>query len=542
MSPVGEALTGPGWFGLAVAKTYLQVDPTIALTVLEADASLGGTWSRTRGHPDLTTQQPFGAYEFPDRPLAPPADGAKFIPAPTLHEYMVAYATEHGVATKIRYNSPVTRIARAGAQWEVTVAGRAGADANAGDGVESGSGAEIGAEIGAGAGTGAEWRGRFDKLIMATGLTSTPVLPAIPGLASESIAAAPRVFHARDVGTHYEWLTGSHVTRVVVCGGGKSAADTTYLCAKHGKHVDWVVRPDAEGGGSAGLLPTRLLGKDGKDAIASRFAASQQPSLDALDSRAWRWLHSGRNALGYALHWAWWGVLCRAMQRYPGYDLSENMGRLRPAVTDRFGFWAPVPASLATQPDLLDMIHAGDRIAVHRASIAAIVPSPASPAAPATAATTAAAVTTAAGVLLADTASTRLSADAVVLCTGYYGFSRIIAPAELGLPMPVDAYPTELAAHWAALEATADADVLRLFPRLRQAPAVTPRTLSHTPYRLVRRIVPVDFVLRGDRSFAVVGAVGAAGTAMYVLAPLSSPWHVMAWLLRCGPPTDRECA
>lgn len=281
------------------SHSYLQIDPTISLTIFESSSSIGGTWSRTRVHPHLLAQQQYGAYEFADLPI--PADDVEdpkhtFIPSEKLHECIQTYAETFGVAEKVRFNATVTRVEKDGEGWGVWIG---------------------------------EERLKFDKLIMATGLTSTPVVPEIPreGFTKE-------VFHSKDVGERYEWLVSDEVSRVVVYGGGKSAQDAVYLCAEHGKKVEWIIRPDSVGNGAEGLYPTMLLGKTGNDAIASRFAAAQQPCLDLLQDWSYRFFHSGKWRLGWWIHWTWWGYLSKKMLDFVGYDKSENMKKLKPQVMD----------------------------------------------------------------------------------------------------------------------------------------------------------------------------------------------------------------
>ena len=53
---------GAGWYGIAAAKTYLEFDPTISLTVLDADSSIGGVWGSSSIYPGLVADSPAGLF------------------------------------------------------------------------------------------------------------------------------------------------------------------------------------------------------------------------------------------------------------------------------------------------------------------------------------------------------------------------------------------------------------------------------------------------------------------------------------------------
>ena len=93
-----------------------------------------------------------------------------------------------------------------------------------------------------------------DKLIVATGVTSTPNLPS--DLDYKDFKGP--VMHSKEVGTKHTLLTADKVKRVTVVGGSKSAVDVVSLCALAGKQVDWVIRE--EGFGPAILFEPRMYG------------------------------------------------------------------------------------------------------------------------------------------------------------------------------------------------------------------------------------------------------------------------------------------
>jgi dimethylaniline monooxygenase (N-oxide forming) len=191
-----------------------------------------------------------------------------FIPSPKLHEYMNDYAAKFGIADKVRFNSRVSKIERrtGGGGWDIWLQ-------------------DTDEPLG------------FDKVIVATGLTSNPNIPNL-----ETVDFTPPTFHTMELGERLEWIRRDEVETVTVYGGGKSAVDAVYTCAKMGKRVDWVIRPDGVGNGVPCLIPPTVLGQSGSAVGSSRFGQMQHPCLDTRGDWWYRFLHSGKG-LGYWLHW-----------------------------------------------------------------------------------------------------------------------------------------------------------------------------------------------------------------------------------------------
>lgn len=49
-----------GWYGLAAAKTYLTLQPTANVLIIDDDSSVGGVWSQKRLYPNLYAQVKLG--------------------------------------------------------------------------------------------------------------------------------------------------------------------------------------------------------------------------------------------------------------------------------------------------------------------------------------------------------------------------------------------------------------------------------------------------------------------------------------------------
>lgn len=92
---------------------------------------------------------------------------------------------------------------------------------------------------------------RTDKLMIATGLTSTPNMP----LLSNQEKFGGQILHQRDFGQSA--VLSSTDKRVTILGGAKSAADMAYASVKAGKSVSWVIRKSGSG-------PAAFLGSEGK--------------------------------------------------------------------------------------------------------------------------------------------------------------------------------------------------------------------------------------------------------------------------------------
>ncbi|RPB05907.1 FAD/NAD(P)-binding domain-containing protein [Choiromyces venosus 120613-1] len=466
-------IVGAGFLGVSVAKTYLEVDPTIHLTILESESTIGGTWSKSRVYPELTAQQPFGVYEFPDKSI-PTAGYRKtdFVPAEAIHQHIEEYAKEHGIYDCIRFNATVTKIRRAedGIRWIVWT--------------DDGKDMLV-----------------ADKLVIATGSTSKPTIPEISTEKFEK-----EVFHTKDLGKKHEYLLSDAVKTVTVYGGGKSAMDTVHLCTKAGKHVHWVVRTSHNG--VPAFFPDTFLGMSSNDIITTRLGKMQHPS--PLDTSSWcyRFFHSGHNPVGYHLHWMCWNIISKMMLKQTGYFKSDNMGKLRPELEDHHAWWANTPPGIITHPEVIDRIHEGKNVTIHRQSITSL----------------------SGDRVILDAGE--LQTDVLIWATGYDSridpFS-IEDSITLGIPTPVSQVPTSVKKHWDDLESAAEAEVLRLFPRLANPPKVTNCEPKYTPFRLYRTLVPLACIQKDvpDRSLVFAGTFSVGSSAMMSVAV--SLWAV-AWM------------
>lgn len=198
-----------GWYGLAAAKTYLEVHPDAKVVVLEAESSVGGVWATNRLYPRLKSNNMVGTYEYSDFPMDEKNWGVKageHIPGQVLHDYLTKYAEKFGVLQRVRLNCKVESVERGEkGGWLLTTSHQTGS---------------IYAR----------------KLVVATGMTSQAFLPTFEG--QESFEAP--LFHSKDFLQHEDTLETAK--RVTILGGTKSAWDAVYAYASKGIEVNWVIR------------------------------------------------------------------------------------------------------------------------------------------------------------------------------------------------------------------------------------------------------------------------------------------------------------
>jgi cation diffusion facilitator CzcD-associated flavoprotein CzcO len=211
-----ETLTKSGVYGLPVAKTYLEVNPSSHVLILDAGRTVGGTWSLERLYDGLQTNNLFGMSEYSDFPMDFETFGVKpgsHVPGIVLHRYLTAYAERFGIFDKIRFEAfAKSAELKEDGTWVILYEKRAGEE-----GVRK-----------------VEALAR--KLVMATGTTSEPNMPEIRGAAD----FVGHIFHFKEFQNRKKEMEAAH--NIAVLGGSKSAADAIYLNASKGKHVDWIIR------------------------------------------------------------------------------------------------------------------------------------------------------------------------------------------------------------------------------------------------------------------------------------------------------------
>ncbi|KAK0108732.1 hypothetical protein ONS96_002578 [Cadophora gregata f. sp. sojae] len=471
-APKRVVVIGAGWAGLVAAKTYLQIDPSINLTIFDSERTLGGVWNADRCFPGFLADSPSGLFDYSDLPMRD-AIGLKDwsdLPGEKVHEYLKAYAEKFSLVEKMRLNTKISRVTRHVDQraWDLEI---------------EGSGEVITCE----------------KLLVATGLNSKPNWPDIP---LKDFAGL--VIHSKDIGTRHADLLSEKVQRVAVYGGCKSAIDAIILCINAGKHVDWIIRETGNGPGM--MVQVRKRGVHGARLIG-RFKNILTPSIFSVDSFWYRFLHSGKSRLGNWICKKVWAKASSVPLSMSPYDKKcPNMEKLKPETGDALFFTASL-AALHGSKKFVDELHSGTMIQVHRATIASM-----------------------SGSSIALNNGDTLPCDTVIFATGWDYMSTLFDPADslsLGITAPLQDEDPKIASYWEKLHMKADKDVLEKFPVLKNPPPYHPRRVIHTPYRLYRYILPPSLAAQDDRSLVLLGLVTSVQTSIF--AEVSALWAV-SWM------------
>ena len=237
--------------------------------------------------------------EFSDRPLPPIPESEQyynFFPARYITAYLESYIDSHiyngqSLRSRILLNTSVTNIARLPDRaWQITC--------------------NLSSRI-----------FTTPRLIDATGLTSLPHIPQIPGQdVFQGLA-----LHHRSFGQS-TFLQDPHLQHIAILGGAKSAADVTYTAAKAGKTVSWIIRDDGNG-------PAAFLGAEGKgpyrnsnERFYTRFVAALLPNpfADGRPKLVERVLHQTR--VGRWMFKKIWDRVDRESRRKADYRRDEGRG------------------------------------------------------------------------------------------------------------------------------------------------------------------------------------------------------------------------
>lgn len=423
-------------------------------------------WAEHRLYPGLKSNNLLGTYEYSDFPMDA-SYGVKpgqHIPGTVLHRYLKDYAAHFGLLERIRFKSNLeTAERKQGGGWLLTVS-------------SAGQSSEVLAE----------------KLIVATGLTSEPFMPALEG--SDNFDSP--IFHSRHFRSHAESLKTAGT--VVVFGGTKSAWDAAYAYATAGVEVNMVIRES--GHGPIWMAPPHVtpLHKWLEKLVHTRFLTWFSPCVwgEADGFSGVRNFFHGTK-IGRWIVDTFWGILGNDILTLNGYDKHPETKKLKPW-SNPFFLGAGL-SILNYETDFFDLVRGG-KIKVHIADIVSL-----------------------AGRDVRLSTGETLTPDALVCATGWRHHPPIrFLPEgideELGLPHFSQKTDKE------ALKA--DNEILIRFPRLKDQPAPnskakllmakpsnSPAALQpNQPYRLYRFMVPPAFI--DDRSIAFAGALMSVSTAL----------------------------
>lgn len=479
-----------------MAKTYLDVHPQTNILILDYAESLGGTWAAERLYPGLKTNNVVGTYEFSDFPMVAKEYGlepGQHIPGKVVNSYLCDFCDAFGLTSRIRFGTKVdSATLLPNEEWQVgfTTTTKPAA----------GEYEIVNGDPPATAGTQEKWSGTLtaSKLVLATGLTSEPFIPRLPGRETFN---GP-VFHAKDFKSRAQELSGANT--VVVIGGNKSAWDVCYTStARLGAKAHMVMR--RSGGGPSWCWPPQSI-----SAIsATRMFSWLDPNPYGSSALFIRKLVKS-TWLGRKISGLFWGYLDGKVTGINAYDESPGLANLKPWAST---FWMGNSLSIHNyETSWFDLARNG-QITTHAAEVSSLSGNT---------------------VHLSD--GTVIEADAVVCCTGWETTPSVkFFPESLadGLGFPSTSNTGDR-----VLEAKVRAEILRSTPVLRGKPVrKLPRTLrpetqlnisselpttapekafasSSSPYRLYRFVLPCDADIIRMKNLAVIGAHITLQTAL----------------------------
>ncbi|KAI9690387.1 MAG: hypothetical protein M1822_009349 [Bathelium mastoideum] len=377
------------------------------------------------------------------------------IPGYVMHDYLAAYAKHFGLTNHIQCDSKVdTAECRRNDGWLLSISP-----------TKTTAGRQILAR----------------KIIVATGLTSQPFVPDLPG--SETFEGP--IVHSKQLAQHDSALRTT--SSIVVLGNNKSAYDSAYAFASQGVKVHLLIRQS--GKGPLWMVPAFVTPlKIWTEALLGmRMPNLFSPCIwgDADGFGFIRWLLNA-TVVGRLLVWLFWVLLTKDAESRLALDKSARTKKLKPWTSP---FWQGSGVSIETYDGgFHDLVRRGE-IEVHISEIEELLRN---------------SVRLRSGV--------ELKADAIITATGWSHKPPIIfLPAgiksDLGLPGNQCASEIEL-----ELCKLADSEILDRFPILRNQPDRSPALrmsnektanaqLPH-PWRLFRFLVPPAFISCRTIAFA----------------------------------------
>jgi cation diffusion facilitator CzcD-associated flavoprotein CzcO len=403
-----------------------------------------------------------GTYEYPDFPMSEKygVKADNHIPGAVLNQYLTDYARHFGFLDRVKFKHQVDGVeSLPSGSWILTV-------------------------------TTPEGQKKIEtaKLVLATGLTSTPNMPNYKG--AESFEAP--LYHAKDFCDRADTLKG--IKNAVVVGGAKSAFDVAHACVEAGATVDLVIRPD--GHGPVWIAPPfvtplkRRLDKLLFVRWMTWFSPCPWGDEDGYVS-ARKFLHG--TALGRFLVKSFWSILGNDVIKANDYDSHPELAKLKPWQS---AFWIGSGLSILNySTPFFDMIKQG-KVKVHIQNIDHLE-----------------------GKKCHLEDGTVLDADVMICSTGWKKESslKISGLDAAGLSLPVS--DKELV----QLNKEADDKVLAMFPLLKDQPKLRFEEKKGEPLRFYRFAVPPSFVQKRNLAFA--GMISTVGTA--VCASIQGLWISM---------------
>jgi len=460
------------------AKTYKDVNPSANIVILDKSPTIGGVWAEHNLYPGLKTNNMLGTYEFSDFPMiGENSFGVKpgeHIPGHVVHSYLKKFAQTFDIYDRCRFREKVQTAMKITSEkdgesgWLLTIQR-----------------------------DDTSYTLKTQRLVMATGLHSTPFLPRFVGAEDSKMD----VIHCSGFLQHSEKLFANSKS-VAVFGGTKSAWDVAYTFASKGIHVDMIIRES--GHGPCWMAPPYVtpLKKWLEKLVSTRFFTWLSPCVwgDADGFGGIRGFLHG-TAAGRKLVNVFWGVLGNDVITLNEYDKHPETAKLKPWVD---AFWVASGLSILNYPsNFFDFVKEG-KITVHVADILKL---------------------TEKSIHLKSSkeGDSIINADALLCATGFQFIPSVtflsenneqIDASTVGIPHYDDSDSDLIEA--------ADKEILTRFPRLKDQPGLNPALKPlrendgakepNRPYVLYRFMVPLAFI--SDRSIAFTGSLQSICTAL----------------------------
>jgi cation diffusion facilitator CzcD-associated flavoprotein CzcO len=378
------------------------------------------------------------------------------IPAATLHKYLTDYSKHFGVFPRIAFNTSVDTIEKEKEGWRIHTRSDHGSDV-----LET------------------------KRVILATGLTSSPNIPTYPG---QAVFNKP-FFHAKDFRSRADTLEGSK--NVTVVGGAKSAFDVSFAYVQAGATVDLIIRP--EGNGPVWLCPPFVtpLKQKMEELLHTRcltwFSPTPWGDEDGF-SLPRKFLHGTK--IGQFLVHNFWHALSSDVIEMNGYDDHHHpsLAALKPWTS---AFWTGSGVSIHNfDTSLFELVKEG-KIRVHTANITNLTPGQ-----------------------IHLSSGEILDSDAIICATGW---KKTPSFQFLNWNPKLPRSDIEME----KMTKSADDEILSRFPILRSQPCLRGDAgKPATPVRLYRFMVPP--ALWEDRTLAFAGMISSVSTS--ICASLQGLW------------------
>ncbi|KAL8992478.1 MAG: hypothetical protein Q9188_007573, partial [Gyalolechia gomerana] len=455
MSDLGTAefdiiVIGAGPQGLVAAKTFLQLSPATSILILDSNKSIGGVWAKENLYPGLKTNNQLGTFEFTDFNLLDVCPGqvcrGEHIPGEVAHEYLFKYAQHFDLLRRVRFGHRVVTAEHLSGDdggWKLTVVHAIGdGQISKGDDVST-----VQQEVTATIST--------SKLVVATGITSTPMPISISGAASFSNPLLTFGDFRRDAS---RLLDDPNIKHVAVYGSAKPAYDAVYAFAARSIQVTWIIRES--GHGPVYMSPSHIyLGPFRvwfEPLITIRPLSWFSPCIwgdsDGFGSVR-RLLHETR--IGQWIVGQFWKKLGADIVKQTG--IRDKGPEVEKLVPKEEAFWYGTGISILNYDTDIHQFVQDGTVRIVRRDIDCLDGK---------------------SIIFegsSDTKGEKVDVDAVVCSTGWrwdtgIDFLPKTKHADLGIPS-ADHTPAQKE-HWSNLDAQADAEILERFPMLAHGPGL----------------------------------------------------------------------